>query len=160
MLKSQRQTPKNQPPLAHTTTHNNNKKHCHRGPPKLPASNGSNFTGEYKCHTLRNRSWSLQHGDITYNDKTYCSVMLFTIILQAVTWCTCGQQVSFISYYSWFFGATASEQRALTSAIRQYFICQYLTNTSHISAWFWMRGGGRHCHNVFMRRGRLRLLLA
>ncbi len=109
-------------------------KHHHHGPPKPPASNGSNFTGEYNCHTLRDQSRSSQHGDITYIDKTYCSIILFTIILQAVAWRARGQKVSLISYYSCFFGATASEQRELTSAIRQYFTCRYPTSTSHISA--------------------------
>jgi hypothetical protein len=83
---------------------------------------------------LRDRSQSSQHGNITYIDKTYCSVILFTIILQAVAWRARGQKVSLISYYLCFFGATASEQRALTSAIRQYFTCRYPTSTSHISA--------------------------
>ncbi len=94
------------------------------------------------CRTLRDQSRSSQHSDITYIDKTYCSVILFTIILQAVAWRARGQKVSLISYYSCFLGATASEQRTLTSAIWQYFICQYPTSTSHISAWFWTRGGG------------------
>ncbi len=124
----------NQPPLAHTTLHNNNKKHPHHGPPKPPASDGSNFTGDYNYCTLHDRSQSSQHGDITSIDKTYCSVTLFPIILQAVAWHARGQKVSLISYYSCFFGATASEQRALTSAIQQYCTCQYPTSTSHISA--------------------------
>ena len=138
-------TQENQLPAS--CTHNNtqhttkNIKHHHHGPPKLPASNGSVFTGEYNCRTLCNQSRSSQHGNITYIDKTYCSVILFTIILQAVAWRARGQKVSLISYYSCFFGATASEQRALTSAIRQYCICRYPTSTSNISAWFWTRGG-------------------
>ncbi len=90
--------------LSHTQQRTTTTKElCHHGPPKPLASNGSNFTGEYNCRMLRNRSRSLQHGDITYIDKTYCSVILFRIILQAVAWRTRGQKVSLISYYLCFF---------------------------------------------------------
>ncbi len=128
-------------------THNNtqnttkNIKQHHHGPPKPPASSSSNFTGECNPHTSRNQSRSLQHGNVTFIDKTNCSVILFTIILQAAAWCACGKKVRFISYYSSFFCATASEQCALISAIRQYFICQYPTSNSHVSAWFWTGEG-------------------
>jgi hypothetical protein len=136
---SQWRTPTNQLPLAHTTTHNTqhttkNIKHNHYGPPKFPASSGSKFTGECDPRTSRNQSRSLQHGDVTFIDRTNCSVILFTIILQAAAWRTHGQKVSFISYYSCFLCATASEQHALTSAIWQYFICRYPTCNSHVSA--------------------------
>ncbi len=129
-------TQENQPPLAHTTTHNTQQKHKTPSPwpPKLPASSGSNFTGECDHRTSRNRSQSLQHGDVTFIDKTNCSVISFIIILQAAAWCTCGQKVSFISYYSCVFCATASEQCVLTSAIPRYFICRYPTSNSHVSA--------------------------
>jgi hypothetical protein len=101
-------TQKNQPPLAHKTTHNTqhttkNMKHRHHGPPKPPASSGSNYTGECNCRTLHNQSQSLQHGNVTFINKTNYSVILFTIILQAAAWRTRGQKVSFISYYSCFF---------------------------------------------------------
>ncbi len=131
-----------------SSTHNNTQhttkdiKHHHHGPPKLPASSGSNFTGECDCRTSRDRSRSLQHDDVTFIDETNCSVNLCAIILQAAARHARGQKVSFISYYSFFFCATASEQRALTSAIRLYFICRYPTSNSHVSAWFWTRGGG------------------
>jgi hypothetical protein len=121
-------------------THNNtqhttkNTKHRHHGTPQLPASSGSYFTGECNHRTLRDQSRSLQHGDVTFIDKTNCSVILFTIILQAVARRARGQKVSFISYYLCFFCATASEQHALTSAICRYFICQYPTSNSHVSA--------------------------
>ncbi len=131
-------TQENQLPAS--CTHNNtqhttkNIKHHHHGPPKLPASGGSNFTGECNCLTLRDQSQLSQHGDVTFIDKTNCSVILFTMILQAAAWRACGQKVSFVSYYLCFFCATASEQRALTSAIWQYFICQYPMSNSHVSA--------------------------
>ncbi len=123
--------------LLHTqqhTTHNINIEHHHHGPPKLPASSGTNFTGECNRRTLCNRSQSSQHGNVTFINKTNCSVILFTIILQAAVWRTCGQKVSFICCYSCFFCATASEQHALTSAICRYFICRYTTSNSHVSA--------------------------
>jgi hypothetical protein len=55
---------RNQPLLEHTTTKThthtthktkNNTQHHHHGPPQLPASNGSNFTGECNRRTLRNQ---------------------------------------------------------------------------------------------------------
>jgi hypothetical protein len=121
-------------------THNNtqhttkNINHHHHGPPKLPASSGSNFTGECNRHTSCDRSGSLQHGDVTFINKTNCSIIIFTIILQAAARHARGQKVSFISYYLCFFCATASEQHALTSAIRRYFICRYPTSNSPVSA--------------------------
>ncbi len=149
--------------LLHTqqhTTHNIKHKTPSPGPPMLQASSGSNFTGECNCRMLQDRSRSSQHDNVTFIDKTKCTVILFTIILQAAAQCACGQKVSFICYYSCFFCATASEQHALTSAIRRYFICRYTPSNSHVSAWFLDEGGGRHCHDVFRRRGRLRFLLA
>ncbi len=131
-----------------SSTHNNtehttkNIKHHHHGAPKPPASSGSNFTGGCDHRMLCNRSWSLQHGNVTFIDKTNRSVVLFTIILQAAARRIRGQKVSFISYYLCFFCATASEQCSLTSAIQKYFICQYPTSNSNVSAWFWTKGGG------------------
>ncbi len=129
-------------------THNNtqhttkNLKHHHHGPPKPPASNSSNFTDEFDCRMSCNWSRSLQHGNITFIDKNNSSVILFTILIQALAQRARRQKVSFISYYLFFFCATASEQRALTSAIWRYFICWYPTSNSHVAAWFWTRGGG------------------
>ncbi len=131
--------------LLHTqqhTTHNIKHKHHHHGPPKLPASSGSNFTGECNCRTSCNWSRSSQQGDVIFIDKTNCSVILFTIILQDAAWRAHGQKVSFICYYLCFFCTTASKQHTLTSAIRRYFICRYTTSNSHVSAWFWSMGGG------------------
>jgi hypothetical protein len=97
----------------HHTTHNTQHKTPSPWSPKLPASSGSNFTGECNRRTSRNQSRSLQHGDVTFINKTNCSVILFTIILQAVAWRARRQKVSFICYYSCFFCATASEQHTL-----------------------------------------------
>ncbi len=68
-----------------TTTHNTHKKHktTHHGPPKPPASRGLNLTGECDLHTLRDRSQSLQHGDVLFNDDTIFSFIYFTAILCA-----------------------------------------------------------------------------
>jgi hypothetical protein len=82
-------------------THNNtqhtteNIKHRHHDPPKTPASSGSNFTGECDCCTLRDQSQSSQHDNATYIDKTNCSVILFTIILQVAAQHACRQKVTF-----------------------------------------------------------------
>jgi hypothetical protein len=93
-------TKESQLPLTHTTIHNTqhtikNRKHHHHGPPKPPASSSSNFTGECNCSTLRNQYWSPQYGDVTFMDKTNCSVILFTIILKAAAQRTHGQKVTF-----------------------------------------------------------------
>jgi hypothetical protein len=81
-----RRTPKNQLPLAHTTIHNThtkNIKHRHHGPPKPPASSGSNFTGECDRRTSRDQSRSLQHGDVLFIDDTNFSFIYLFIILSA-----------------------------------------------------------------------------
>ncbi len=68
-------------------THNNtqhtleNIKHHHHGPPKLPASSSSNFTGECDCCTLHDRPGSSQHGNVLFIDNTNFSFIYFTIIL-------------------------------------------------------------------------------
>jgi hypothetical protein len=73
-----------EPIVSHT--HNNtqhttkNIKHHYHLPPKPPASSGSNFTGECNHRMSRNQSRSLQHGNVTFINKTNCSVILFTII--------------------------------------------------------------------------------
>jgi hypothetical protein len=109
-------------------THNNtqhtakNIKHRHHGPSKPPASSGSNFIGECNRCTLHNLSRSLQHGNVTFINKTNCSVILFTIILQSMAWRARGQKVSFICYYSCFFCATASEQCTLTSYLGIFYL--------------------------------------
>ncbi len=85
-------TPRNQPLLEHTTTKThthtihkpqNNTQHCHHGPPKLPASNGSNFTGECNHGMLHDRSQSLQHGYVFLIDYTNFSFIYLTINLCA-----------------------------------------------------------------------------
>jgi hypothetical protein len=130
-------------------THNNtqhttkNRKNHHHGPPKPPASSGSNFTGECNCRTSRNWFRPVQYGDVTFIDKTNCSVILFTIILHSAARHAHGQKVSFYKLLLVVLCATALKQRALTSAIQQYFICRYPTCTSHVSAWFWTRGGAQ-----------------
>ena len=69
---------------AHTTHKTeNNILHHHHGPPKAPASNGSNFTDECNHHTSRNQSRSLQHGDVLFVDDTNFSFINLTIILCA-----------------------------------------------------------------------------
>ena len=88
-----RRTPRNQLPLEHTTTKThihtthktkNNIQHRHHGPPKPPASNGSNVTGECNRRTLRDQSRSSQHGDVLFIDNTTFSFIYLTIILCAV----------------------------------------------------------------------------
>ncbi len=85
-----------EPTASHTqNSTQKNWKHRHHVPPKPLASSGSNFTGECNRCTSRNRYWSPQYGNVTFIDKTNCSVILFTIILQATAWRARGQKVSF-----------------------------------------------------------------
>ena len=75
-----------QPEHTHThTTHKtkNNIQYCHHGPPKPPASNGSNFTGECNLRTSRDQSRSLQHDNELLIDNTNFSFIYLTIILGA-----------------------------------------------------------------------------
>jgi hypothetical protein len=70
-------------------------KHRHHGPHNLPASSGSNFTGECDRRTSRDRSQSSQSIDVTFINKTNKSFILFTIILCASAQRARGQKVSF-----------------------------------------------------------------
>jgi hypothetical protein len=152
-----RRTPRNQPPLEHTTikthTHKTHKtknsiQHGHHEPSKLPDSNGSNFTGECNCRTLRNQSWSLQHGDVLFIDDTTCPFIYLPIILcsGSARSLTKGE---FLKIHLMIFCAAASKQRALTLSIRRYLIWQCRRRTHLVLAWFWTGGGGHHCQDVF-----------
>ena len=153
-------TPRNQPPLKHITviththTHNpqnkNNIHHRHHGPPKPPASDGSNVTGECNCRGWCDWSWSSQHGDVLFIDDTNFSFIYLTIILcaaaQRAHWLKC----EFSKIYLDIFLAPASKQRTLTPSIQWYLIWWCHRRTHLVSAWFWT-GGGRHCHVVFSK---------
>jgi hypothetical protein len=76
-------THNNQSTHTHTHKTKNNIQHHHHGPPKLPASHGTNFTGECNCRTSRNQSQSLQHGIEHLTGDTNFSFIYLTIILGA-----------------------------------------------------------------------------
>ena len=65
------------------TTHKTKNNIQHHGPPKPPAPNGSNFTGECNCRMSRDWSRSLQHGDELLIDNTNFPFIYLTIILGA-----------------------------------------------------------------------------
>ncbi len=141
-------------------THNNtqytskkNIKHRHHGPPKPPASSGSNFTGECNCRTSRDWSQSLQHGDVLFIGDTNFSFIYLTIILCAVAQRAHWLKVSFYRYISCFFSAAASKRRALTPAIRQYLIWRCRRRTHLVSAWFRTGGGGAPLSRWFQEVG-------
>ena len=50
-----------------------------------------------------------------------------------------------------FYLAVASNQRALTPAIRRYIFCRCRLSPHHVLAWFRTRGGERHCHDCRWR---------
>jgi hypothetical protein len=165
LLMSQWWTHKPREPTA-SCTHNNaqhttkNRKHRHHVSPMPPASSGSHFTGEWDHRMSHNRCWSPQYGDVTLINKTNCSVILFTIILQTATWRACGQKVSFYKLLLVLFLRNCIRTTRTNISYPVIFYLPTPTSTSHVSAWFWMRGGGRYCHNVFRKKGRLQLLLA
>ncbi len=76
-----------QPHMLKTTT-----KHHHHGPHNPPAPSDSNFTGECDHRTPRDRSQSLQSGDVTFIDETKTFLILFTTILCASAQRTRGAQ--------------------------------------------------------------------
>ncbi len=53
-------------------------------PPRSPASSGSNFLGEWNCHTSHDRAPSALHGDALFLHETNSIFILLAIILQEV----------------------------------------------------------------------------
>ena len=74
--------------------------------------------------------------------ETNCFFILLTIILYPADRRTLGQKVCFFSEYLCFFPAVASNQCALTPAIRQYIFHRCRPSPHHVLAWFWTRGVG------------------
>jgi hypothetical protein len=159
---SQRRTPKKTNAscthniLQHTTE---NIKHHHHGPPKPPASRGSNFTGECNCHMSHYQSRSLQHGDAFFIDDTNFSFFYFTIILICSGSACSLTKGEFLKIYLVLFLCCCIETMHTNPS---YPSIPYLAMSLKFSSCFNLisEGGGRHCHDVFRRRGRLWLLLA
>ena len=90
-------------PTNTTTTHRTtSKKHRHHDLPNLPAPGGFIFKGECDRRMSRDRSRSLQSGDVIFLDATKKSFILLTTILCASTQHARGRKVSFQSEYSCF----------------------------------------------------------
>ena len=70
-------------------------KHRPHGPHNPPAPSDSNFTGECDRRTSRDRSRSLQSGDVIFIDETKKTFILFTTILCASAQRARRQKVSF-----------------------------------------------------------------
>ena len=87
--------------------------------PNPPAPSGFNFKGECNRCMSRDRARSPQHGDAIFRRETNFFFILFTIILYAADRRTRGQKVCFLVNTCAFYLAVASNQRALTPAIRR-----------------------------------------
>jgi hypothetical protein len=129
-------------------THNNtqhttkNIKHRHHGPPKLPASSGSNFTGECNCITLRNQSRSSQHGDVHFIDDTNFSFIYFTIILICSGSACSLTKGEFLKIYLVLFLCCCNETMPTNP---RYLLIPYLVMSPEFSSCFGLisdRGGG------------------
>ncbi len=150
---SQQRTPKNQLPLAHTTTHNTQQKTENTVimvPPscRLPAAPilhvSTIAVGCLLNHNYCNTAMYF------FEDNNF-SFIYFTIFLCAVAHRVCWLKVSFLRYISCFFHAAALKGRALTPAIRRYLIWQCRPSTHLVLFWF-QTGGGGHCHDMFSGR--------
>ena len=72
-------------------------------PPRLPASSGSNFLGEWNHCTSHNRAPSALHGDAIFLHETNFIFILLAIILQEAAQRARWLKVSFFSEYLPFF---------------------------------------------------------
>ncbi len=140
----------------HTTE---NIKHHHHGPPKLPSSSGSNFTGECDCRTLRDRSRSSQHGHVLFIDDTNFSFIYFTIILICSGSACLLTKGEFLKICLVFFLCCCIKT---TRTNPSHPSIPYLAMSPKFSSCFGLISdrGGAIVTVFFRRRGRLRLLLA
>lgn len=96
---------------------------------------------------LRNTAMQFFYVKLTVS-LFYC--LLFYRPLTSVHW---DKRYVFLLNTCAFFSAVASNQRALTLAIRRYIFCRCRLSPHHVLAWFRTRGGERHCHGCRWRRG-------
>ena len=135
------------PVIHHAITHNQHsttikQKHRHHDLPQPLASSGFNFIGECDRHMLRNRSQSMQRGDVIFIDETNIFFILLNIIWQVLDRRAHELKVSYFGDDLLFFLAVASKQSTLTVSIHWYFNCRCPPSPHHVSAWFWTRGCG------------------
>ena len=130
------------------TTHNHNthrttsKKHQHHDLPRPPASSGSNWTGECDCRTSRNWYRSPQHGNAFFYVKLTFPLFYLLLFCMPLTGAHGDKRYVFLVNTCAFYSSVASNQRALTPAIRRYIICWCRSRPHHVLAWFWTKGGG------------------
>ncbi len=126
---------------AHLTTtqpqHTNratSKKHQHHDLPRPPVSSSFNLEGEWGCHTLRNRSWSPQHGDANFLCETNYSFFIDYYFVGPRTGALADKRYVFGVKIHVFLLFAASNQRALTPAIRRYFFRRCRPSPHHVLA--------------------------
>jgi hypothetical protein len=124
------------------TQHHKKQKHQHHDLPCPLASSGFNFIGECDRRMLRNRSWSLQHGDVIFIDETNIFFILLTNILKALDQRARKLKVSYFSDYLFFFLTVALKRCALTPAICWYFFANVLLVLVMFCHDFVLGGGG------------------
>ena len=149
-----RQTPRvNQPPLEHTTTHNtttkNSIKHCHHRPPKPPASNGFNFTGECDHHMCI----AIDHDYRNTAMYFILTTLTFPFLFNCYSMCS-GSACSltkgeFLKLYLVMFLCHCIKTMCTNPS---YPAIPYLVMLLENSSCFGLilDGGGRHCQNVFL----------
>ena len=134
----------------HRTT---SKKHQHHDLPRPPASSGSNLTGECDRRTSHDRYQSPQHGDAIFYVKLTFPLFYWLLFCMPLTGAHGDKRYVFLVNTCAFYSSVASNQRALTPAIRRYIIRWCRLRPHHVLAWFRTRVGGRHCHGCRWRRG-------
>ncbi len=119
------------------------KKHRHHDLPRPPASSGFNFTGECDRRTSCDRYRSSQYGDAIFLHETNCFFLFYWLYYSMpLTGAHWDKRYVFLVNTCAFFLAVASNQRALTPAIRRYIFCRCRSSPHHVLAWFRTRGVG------------------
>ncbi len=156
-------TPKNQPPLAHTTTNNTQQKKHKTPSPCSPQAAGFQRLQFYRwvrsSYVARSIT-IIATRRCTFYWRHYLFLYLLTIILCAAAQCAHWLKVRFQIYILCFFCAAALKWRGLTPAIWQYLIWQCCWRTHLVLAWFWTGGGGAPRSQCFQEgRGRFSCFL-
>jgi hypothetical protein len=106
--------------------------------------------------TAVRRAIDIDHRNMAMHflSETNFFCILLPIIPYAADRHAWGQKVCFLVNTCAFYSAVASNQHALTPAIRQYIFCRCRPRPHHVLARFWTRGwSARHCHVCRWRRG-------
>jgi len=141
------------PNTTHHNTTNKNisylKKHQHHDIPRLLASSGSNFLGEWSRRTSHDSAPSALRGHAIFYVQLINSLFYLLLFYRKRLSAHADKRWAFSVNACPFFLFASLNRCALTSAIRWYIFCRCLPSTHHVRAWFRTRGGGRHDHAVY-----------